>query len=185
MQDHAILRRGLDILDGMGKKLEDGDRIEIADVTAVLQFLRVFGDEYHQDMEGKVLFPALLRAVPEPDPLRLLISEHADERLLVAEIEGALKSKRGMIFFQGSRRLIALLRNHFDKEDAIFPDLFGRWLSNAQDFEIAEQFTKFRKQLEIQLNFSRLESKYMPKPYSSPGIRSQELSRARASAASR
>ena|SRR2546427_2678365 len=49
MQDHTILRRGLDILDGMGKKLDDGERIELADATTLLPFFRVFG-EYHQNM---------------------------------------------------------------------------------------------------------------------------------------
>jgi hemerythrin-like domain-containing protein len=56
--EHLILRRGLDILDGMIRKLEEGARIEIADVTAILKFLRVFGDEYHQTMEETVLFRA-------------------------------------------------------------------------------------------------------------------------------
>jgi hemerythrin-like domain-containing protein len=59
-RDHVILRRGLDILDGMVKKLEEGERIEIADVTAILKFLKFFGDEYHQAMEERILFPALL-----------------------------------------------------------------------------------------------------------------------------
>ena len=66
-QDHAILRRGLDILDGMIETLEHGERIEIADVTAILKFLRLFGDEYHQAMEERIFFPALLRAAPQED----------------------------------------------------------------------------------------------------------------------
>ena len=48
MQDHVILRRGLDIVDAMLRKLAHGERIEIADVTSVLKFLRLFGDGYHQ-----------------------------------------------------------------------------------------------------------------------------------------
>lgn len=40
MKDHAILRRGLDILEGMVQKLEGGDRIDIADVAAILKVFR-------------------------------------------------------------------------------------------------------------------------------------------------
>ena len=88
-----MLRRGLDILDGMVKKLEDGERIEIADVTTILKFLRVFGDEYHQIMEERILFPALLRTAPQEVSLRQLCREHSEERAVVAEIEVALHSE--------------------------------------------------------------------------------------------
>jgi hemerythrin-like domain-containing protein len=178
-----ILRRGLDVVDGMGRKLEDGERIEIADVRAVLHFFRTFGDEYHQNMEENILFPALLRAIPEQTSLRLLVSEHGDARILIAEIEEALISKRGIVFFQGTRRLSALLRNHFDKEDHIFSDQTER-LSRDQDSEIADRITKIRQEPQIQANFSRLEWKYVSKPDGTPLIRTEGLARARASAGS-
>src|SRR5207253_989762 len=84
--DHLILRRGLNILDGMVRKLEDRQRIEIMDVTAILKFFRVFGDEYLQTMEETVLFPAL--RLPQ------MVSEHSEERALVTGIEDALRSTR-------------------------------------------------------------------------------------------
>src|SRR5262245_2714445 len=76
VQDHAIIRRGLDIVDGMLTKLEDGERIEIFDGATVLKFLRLFGDEYHQVMEENVLFPALILAAPHHAALNQLVSEH-------------------------------------------------------------------------------------------------------------
>ena len=75
LQDHIIIRRALDIVDGMLRKLDEGQRIEIYDAATILKFLRVFGDQYHQAMEETVLFPALLVAVPG-DPLLLeLVAE--------------------------------------------------------------------------------------------------------------
>jgi len=175
MQDHTILRRGMDILDGMGKKLEDGERIEVADVTTLLRFFRVFG-EYHQNMEEKVFFPVLLCAVSEQIPVHVLLSEHVQELMITAEIEEALKSKRGMSFFQATRRLSSLLRNHFDQEDAIFPDLTRRWLSKEQDSEVADRLAKIHKQPEIPANFSRLECKYVSRRDRAP-MPSQRLAR--------
>ena len=86
-QDHAILRRGLDILDGMVRRLEDGQRIETADARALLKFLRVFRDGFPQTMEETV-----------------------------AAMEEALDSKRGRAFASSSRQLILLLRSHLDKK---------------------------------------------------------------------
>src|SRR3954452_19662345 len=100
LQDHAELRRGLDIIDGMLKQLEDGERIEIADVITVLRFLRIFGDDYHQALEERVLFPALLNAAPDLNGLRQLVCDHGNERALVQEIEGTLISRSGMAFFR-------------------------------------------------------------------------------------
>src|SRR5215471_2859666 len=119
IQDHATLRRSVSVLDGMVKRMEEGARIEVADVTALLTFLRRFGDEYHQRMEEQVLFPALLTGVPVESPLRAMLSEHVEERTLVSQIEDALRFKMGKEFVSSSHQLSLLLRNHFDKEDAV------------------------------------------------------------------
>jgi hemerythrin-like domain-containing protein len=136
-RDHAVLRRGLDILDGMVKRLEDLERIEIADVAAILKFLRLFGDEYHQTMEEKVLFPALMGAEPHAEFLHHLLVEHGEERAVVAEIEAALNPKKGIAFVSSSRRLTLLLRQHLDKEDTVLREIAERSLSNEKDEMVA------------------------------------------------
>src|SRR5262245_35298093 len=92
IQDHIIIRRGLDIVDAMLKKLEGGQRIEIFDAMTMVKFMRIFGNQYHQAMEENVLFPALVRAAPDDNGLVQLVCEHGDERTLVDEIEEALMS---------------------------------------------------------------------------------------------
>jgi hemerythrin-like domain-containing protein len=162
LQDHALLRRGLDIIDGMLKQLEDGLRIEIADVTAVLKFLRIFGDQYHQLMEEEILFPLLLDAAPDETALRQLVSEHGSERTLVIEIEETLTSRRGMAFFRSARHLTALLRHHCDKEEVIIGKLAEGCFSKEQDEAVVAAFAKSRPQPEIYAKFTRLELKYLP-----------------------
>jgi hemerythrin-like domain-containing protein len=177
-QDHVILRRVLDILDGMVKKLEDGERIEIADVTAILKFLRFFGDEYHQNMEERILFPALLRTTQQEGSLRQIFREHSEERAVAADIEAALNPKRGRAFVQSSRRLILLLRNHLDKEDACLPDIAERALSNEEDELVVAEFMKNRTQALTLVDFDRLEKKYTRKPQGTPLKAKRELARA-------
>lgn len=161
-QDHISIRRGLDILDGMVKTMEDGYRIEIADVNAMLKFLRCFGDEYHQTMEETVLFPALLCGSPSECLLQNMLSDHAEERSLVEGIEGSLMAKRGMAFAGGSHRLSLLLREHLEKEDATFGNLAEETLSKEQDDAVVVQFLKSRTPPETYANFPRLERKYAP-----------------------
>jgi hemerythrin-like domain-containing protein len=175
-RDHAVLRRGLDILDGMVKKLEDLERIEIADVTAILKFLRLFGDEYHQTMEEKVLFPALMGAEPYAEFLRHLLVEHGEERAVVAEIEAALNPKKGIAFVTSSRRLTLLLRQHLDKEDTILREIAERSLSNEGDETVAAEFTKNQKAAETYVNFASLEWKYIRKP-KTPWNSAREIAR--------
>jgi hemerythrin-like domain-containing protein len=163
LQDHGLLRRGLDIIDGMLKHLEDGRRIEIADVAAVLKFLRLFGDQYHQVMEEEILFPALLDAAPDEIAFRQFVAEHESERTLVVEIEATLTSRKGMAFFRSARHLTALLQHHCDKEEAILCEL-AECLSQDEDETIVAEFMKARPQSEIHARFPGLEQKYLPKP---------------------
>jgi hemerythrin-like domain-containing protein len=95
IQDHIVLLRGLDILEGMLTKLENGERIEIADVRAILKLIQV-----HQ-----------------------LVMKHDESRALVIGATDALASRRVGDFVYSSRRLCTVLRSHMDLEDGVLDDL--------------------------------------------------------------
>jgi hemerythrin-like domain-containing protein len=160
IQDHAIIRKGLDILDTMVTAMEDGGRIEIADAARMVSFLHAFADEYHQTTEENMLFPLLLRATPDDNPLHQMTLEHTEERRLLSHIDDALKSKRAMDFVRMSRRLAMLLRNHFNEEDVVLYELGERALSNEEDTMIVTEFMKNRVSVASHEDLSRLESKY-------------------------
>jgi len=87
-QDHDAVRRGLNILDRMVQRMEEGQLIEIFDIRTVIKFLSAFGERY-----------------PE-----------ADVQELVGSIESSLSPKHGLGFVHSSRRLIHLLQNQINKE---------------------------------------------------------------------
>src|SRR6187399_3190051 len=89
-QEVMALQRGLDILDRMVERMEEGALIEIYDIRTVLRYFRDFGSVYPQLTE---------------------------ERELLSEIEGALNPKHGIGFVRNSRRLILLIRNRLEKEE--------------------------------------------------------------------
>ena len=99
IQDHRIIRCGLDILDGMVNQIEDGVRIEIADAMTLLKVLRLYGEEHSQTIKESDLF---------------------------AGIEDAIKAKQGVNFVRTSRRLCLLLRNHLKEEDSVLCNLAER-----------------------------------------------------------
>jgi hypothetical protein len=87
-QDHMAVRRGLNILDGMVQRMEEGHLIEIFDIRTVIKFLRPFGERYPQ----------------------------AEVHELIGSIEASLSPKHGAGFVRSSRRLIQLLRDQIDPE---------------------------------------------------------------------
>src|SRR5262245_51839541 len=177
IQDHSILCRGLNILDGMIRKLETGERIEIADVIGVLKFFRVYGFEYHQETEERILFPALLR-VAKATSIRQLPLDHDEQRRLVAEADNALRSRRAAEFVRCSRRLATLLRSDFQKEEIALREFDGNLSMEDDDFLTAE-FEKNRKHAERFANLSRLELKYTPRPIEKPPVAAREIARGR------
>jgi len=160
IQDHIQIRRALGVVDGMLRKLESGERIEILDAKTVLKFVRLFADQYHQVMEDTVLFPVLLRAAPGDPALVQFASDHCGERSLADEIEEALLSRRATAFFRSAEELTSLLRSHCEREESIILELAEHCLSSAQDEEIAAEFISRRAQVECDLNFARLERIY-------------------------
>ena len=83
--------------------------------------------------------------------------------MLVSQIEEALMSKRGMLFFRSSHQLTSMLRNHCQREEIVLGRL-AECLSAEQHAAIVEEFMKNRAQVEIYVNFSRLERKYASVP---------------------
>jgi hemerythrin-like domain-containing protein len=168
--DHIVLRRALDVLDNMMKKLEGGERIEIADIRAMFNFLQFFGDDYHQHTEEKFLFPALVRAAPRGSPIHEMVLQHGEERALVAWILEALGARRVVDFVYSSHQLTALLRSHIDKEDRVLQVLADQLLSNEEDTAIAAEFKNNHKEPEIFVNLPRLENKYHGMLIASPAV---------------
>jgi hypothetical protein len=85
-----MLDRGLDILDRMVKRMEDGGRIEIADAAMILGFIGSLTQE--------------------------CLSEQSDGLALVSGLQHLLRSKKGRDFVRDSRRLSLLLRARLEEQ---------------------------------------------------------------------
>lgn len=85
---HTMLRYGLDILEGMIRKMENGERIEISDAATVLKYLRSLGEEG--------------------------LPSHGEGTSPFGKVEESLRRKRARDFVRDSRELGALLRIYLE-----------------------------------------------------------------------
>jgi hemerythrin-like domain-containing protein len=163
-EDHRAMLRALDVLDEMSSRIERGERVDAADIEALLNFMRVFGDEYHQAKEESALFPVLRRTVAAEEPaVRHMLFEHDQERSLVAGLEDALRTRQGPDFVYFANRLSALLRNHIYKEEHILFDVVDKCFCKEDDAEVVTEFEKFEAQFPACRNLRTLEAVYMRK----------------------
>ena len=164
MDDHKIILRCLDVLGQMGVNVANGSPVDSEDLSAILRFLRVFADDYHQTKEESALFPEIMRtAKGEETAVRHMLFEHDQERSLVEALEDALYTKQSPDFVYYADRLTALIRNHIYKEDHILFDIVDRSLSAEQDEKVTAELNKFQLNVGLLADLRRLESKYLRK----------------------
>jgi len=57
--DHEAILFALGILESIGIKISEGEKLIAADILALIDFLREFADTCHHGKEEEILFPAL------------------------------------------------------------------------------------------------------------------------------
>ena len=169
-QDHKVILRSLDILENIAARVQKGEKTNRDDVQSILDFLRVFEDEYHQTKEETALFPELMRcAESEQTNLRQMLFEHDQERSLVDGLEEALKTNQATDFVLYAYRLSTILRGHIYKEDHLLFSIIETSISKEQDERIVAEFEAFDRSLGIDkkrlllASLASLESKYLRK----------------------
>jgi hemerythrin-like domain-containing protein len=164
MQDHKIILRALDALQGMAERTERNEPVDHADVESLVRFLRVFADEYHQTKEESALFPELLKAATfNYDQLRHMTYEHNQERSMVEGLEDAVLTKHGYEFVYFSNLLVQFLRTHIKKEDSILFQKADECLTAEQDACITAELKKFVLEPALLHELRRLEWTYVRK----------------------
>lgn len=89
--EHHGVGRMLGIMDAMAERAGGGGRLDVEDLTHMIEFLRVFVDRCHHAKEEQLLFPAIrlahMTAVEET--VDVLMAEHVQGRAAVAAIASA------------------------------------------------------------------------------------------------
>ena len=91
--EHRVIEQALRALDGMCLNLKIGGNVPPEALYQILDFIQNFADRFHHIREATYLFPVLGQNgfQKEGGALRFLTEEHEVERLLMAELEQAIR----------------------------------------------------------------------------------------------
>jgi hemerythrin-like domain-containing protein len=137
-EEHAIILRGLDVLEAAVRRSEDGHDLPVSWWADALAWFQVFADRNHHGKEEGALFPAMVKAgAPSGSgPIDVMLEEHDEGRALLRAMAAGPPSERT----RAARRYAQLLRNHIDKEQGIV-FLLAEAVLDAEGFEwIANEF---------------------------------------------
>jgi len=118
--EHAIILRGLDLLEAAARQAEDGHDLSEVWWAGIVTWFRTFADANHHGKEELALFPAMVKAgaPTEGGPIDVMLEEHEEGRALLAAMASSSSAARA----RAARRYAGLLRDHIDKEHAVvFP----------------------------------------------------------------
>jgi hemerythrin-like domain-containing protein len=127
-REHVLIRRAATCLERVVDTSLAQDDVCIVSALDLLQFFEEFSDGTHQEKEERSLFPALLASGSEPERVQSLLTEHREERALLAtmreELEGTAYGDGPSRdrFLATARHYARFQREHANAEDrALLP----------------------------------------------------------------
>jgi len=122
VEEHALLTRGLTILEVIAERVGRGTVVPIGAVAKLTEFFRGFVQELHQSKEEQVLFPMLERLGQPQTPLAALRVEHSAARRSLRALEVAMadlgvSADARRRFVEEAAHFRALLVDHVVREE--------------------------------------------------------------------
>jgi hemerythrin-like domain-containing protein len=128
--------------------VETGKAPDIRLLAEIVEFLRVYADQYHHAKEEDLLFPALERnGVPAQGcPLGALKHEHVAGRALVTDLATIVTDSRAGVdvsrqaLVKCLQGLVALYPSHIWKEDYLLFPMTRKVLDDLEQSRLAAEF---------------------------------------------
>jgi hemerythrin-like domain-containing protein len=161
-REHRLIERALNVLSQICDEARVTRRVDAAEATQVIEFLREFGDRTHHLKEEKILFPAIEATTFFPGCG--LVSEHQLGRERVKGMAEALeRASRGdtqgvRTFLGQARSLILMLRAHIAKEDDCLASAVHRALIGEDGKRLTREFDEMERREMGDQTFERFEA---------------------------
>ncbi len=158
-REHRLIERALNVLSRICDEARRTRRLDAADATQVIQFLREFADRDHHLKEEKILFPAIESRTFFPGCG--LVSEHQLGRERVKGMaDGVERSSRGdaegvRVFLRQARSLIGMLRAHIAKEDDCLANVVHRSFFGEDGERLTREFEEMERREMGERTFER------------------------------
>jgi hemerythrin-like domain-containing protein len=152
--EHQAVKLTLEILGRISVLLSKGQKVDLAHLDLILEFLTTFVDKCHHGKEEDLLFPALEKAgVPrEGGPIGVMLREHDLGRGYISGLrQGVTDFKTGdqkavVRIIENIEYYNDLLTQHIDKEDHILYPMAERAFSREQNDALLEGFAVIEEQ---------------------------------------
>ncbi len=148
--DHDAINTAFLILDGMIERFQKNGAIDRDDSLSFIGFLKEFADKCHHGKEEGILFPELVRAgIPqEGGPIGVMLSEHAEGRRLIQEMEESVGEKPNLTkFIKSAQQYENLLKSHIQKENNVLFPLADRTLDPNRMARIYDAFEEHEEKV--------------------------------------
>lgn len=154
VNEHNGIKRMLRILEEVARRLEAGEQVAVADLEAMVDFVRTFADRCHHGKEEDLLFVAMEEAgiARQGGPIGVMLHEHTLGRGYVRGMaEGIAAYQAGNTsaaaqIAENGRGYVALLTQHIHKEDNILYPMADRILTAAKQAELLEGFEQIERE---------------------------------------
>ncbi len=150
MNEHEAILSALQILERMIDKVQITKKVDTADMTAFLGFLREFADKCHHGKEEGYLFPAMKAAgvAEEGGPIGVMLQEHQEGRRLIGRMADALAGETDPeSLTHAANNYISLLRSHIQKENAVLFPMTDRLFSAQKLDDLYKGFVEHEEKV--------------------------------------
>jgi hemerythrin-like domain-containing protein len=139
----------LGVMRALAMRIEAGGTVPAAELTDILDFLKIFADKCHHGKEEDILFPALEAAgMPrEGGPIGVMLHEHTLGRGLIRDMDAALAGSAGpRAFVAPALDYIELLTQHIAKENNVLFPMAERLLGAPALTAMHEAFERLEEE---------------------------------------
>jgi hemerythrin-like domain-containing protein len=148
-REHDAILSALRILQAMNRKIAAGTPVPRADLERFTGFLKEFADTCHHGKEEGILFPALADAgIPaEGGPVGVMLSEHAQGRRYIGEMEAAIAAADNARFAASADAYASLLTAHIQKENNVLFPMADKVIGTKELDGIGARFEEFEEKV--------------------------------------
>ena len=148
--EHEGILRMLGVMRAISTRIEAGGTVPAAELTGILDFLKIFADKCHHGKEEGFLFPAMIEAgLPQQSgPIAVMLHDHTQGRAWMQAMEDALAPAFNPdAFVSALHSYVLLMRSHIAKENNVLFPMAENILEADQLQTLFDQFEAHEAQV--------------------------------------
>jgi len=141
MQEHGVLERTLLVYDEAARRIDQGEKLDVAVIARAADVIRRFVEEYHEKLEEQFVFPRLEAARRQVELVAVLRRQHERGREVTGDVaRQAAAGSATPALARALRAFERMYRPHAAREDTVLFPAFREVIGGAAYRELGESF---------------------------------------------